>query len=1084
VKAVATTILLSSFLALSSAAQGGSPQTRCGGFCVPPAATAAKLSELFLSTSPDLYKPEGYRAPKAYGGGKLVHYSVVSLWVNALECARIAGDADLEKRLVAAFEPAYGEKKSWMNDCRHVDLAIVGAIPLEIAALAGDERAKSLGLGYADRQWEEPRDGLDWGDRWYDVIPLEERRANWEKGYSPQTRLWLDDMYMITLLQGLAGRVTGDRKYVDRAAREMCLYIERLPRPDGLFNHAPEAPFAWGRGNGWLAAAMAMNLAQLPEDSEWRGPILSGYRKMMEALAKWQRPNGLWGQLVDDPDSYDETSATAMFAYAFAEGAKAGVLGPEYREAAVRAYNALVRRLDEHGNLSDVCVGTGWRNDRHHYLTRPRANGDPHGQAPLLWLCRALMQDEGCRGAARLAWPEPTREAKPWVYNWWMGSAVDEAGLERQCRELADKGFGGFHVIPIYGAKGGYEKDWKPLLSPRWIEAWNLAAGLASRNGLGIDLTMGSGWCFGGPWIDKGHAASSGMKVKRAGPGGTGYMIDPFDPEAMKLHVAQFDKWFGKDGKAARPRAFYHDSYEYYGAKPKNGGDVDESQLACFEAWTDWCRENGYLTRNEAHGAPSNWLDFYALADIPETEMFGKDDRDILVSKFASSAAHAKGTTLVSAESCTWIDEHFRERPSEIKAFLDRLFLAGVNHVFYHGCCYSPVDAAWPGWCFYASLEMNPRNPIWREMGALNAYVTRCQSLFQAWTPDNDLALVWDPSSFRAKHPGTVENMSIHNRGTWFYGEPVGKVAKELYDAGYAFDYVSPRMVEAGLAKKYAAVVDPEKWTASRAEAERRAEEALRGARRMPFDATSGLLATRWKKDGATAYFVVNTGDVARAVAAGGRPYGVMNPLTGEIEAARREAVEVASGHSLFLVGDGFDVTAAGKRTCDGVAVAGPWTVSPVCGGPTLPVARTLDAPAGWETFDEAFSGTMLYKTTFDLRDRPAAGQPNRLASLSLGDVREIARVRLNGVDLGVRFMAPYEFGVPSETLVEKGNVLEVEVTNLGSNRLRWNDLNGVCWKYFSDINMVDIGYKKLDASKWSVLKSGLLGPVSLSPSR
>ncbi len=709
--------------------------------------------------------------------------------------------------------------------------------------------------------------------------------------------------------------------------------------------------------------------------------------------------------------------------------------------------------------------------------------------------------------AVSLAWPEPTKEMKPWAYNWWMGSAVDKAGLEFQCRELADKGFGGFHVIPIYGAKGGYEKKWKPLLSPQWIEAWNLAAQLAGDNGLGIDLTMGSGWCFGGPWIDKEHAASSGQKVKRAGLGGTGYMLDPFDPEAMKLHVAQYDKWFGKAAQsvtcedlasadilvAARPRAFYHDSYEYYGAEPKNGGDVDDSQLACFKVWTDWCRENGYLTRNEAHGAPSNWLDFYALADVPETEMFGKDDRDILVSKFASSAAHVNGTKLVSAESCTWIDEHFHERPAEIKAFLDRLFLSGVNHVFYHGCCYSPVEAVWPGWCFYASMEMNPRNPIWREMGSLNAYVTRCQSLFQTWTPDNDLAILWDPAPYRAKHPGKVMNMSIHNRAEWFYGEKIGKVAKGLYEAGYAFDYVSPRMVKDGLAKKYAVVVDPEKWSDSRAEtrnrplrvgathgeatkpseasAERRREELVEGVRKMPFDAKSGLLATRWKKDGETAYFVVNTGTVARAVVAGGKPYGVMNPLTGEIETARHEAIEVASGHSLFLVGDGFEVTTAAKRTCDGIALAGPWEVSPICGGPALPAPRKLDALVGWETFDDAFSGTMLYKTTFDIANA-------RSSALSLGDVREIARVRLNGRDLGVKFMPPYDFAIPSGVLREKGNVLEVEVTNLGANRLRWNDLNGVDWKYFSDINMVGMDYKKLDASVWKPLPSGLLTPV------
>ena len=664
------------------------------------------------------------------------------------------------------------------------------------------------------------------------------------------------------------------------------------------------------------------------------------------------------------------------------------------------------------------------------------------------------------------SWPEPTREMKPWVYNWWMGSAVDAAGLEYQCRELAEKGFGGFHVIPIYGANGPgkcYRSQWKTLLEPEWIGAWNDAAWRAKKHGLGIDLTMGSGWCFGGPWIDKAHAASSGMKVKRAGLGGQGYMLDPFDPEAMKIHIAQFDKFFGKNGVAARPRAFYHDSYEYYGARPKDGCDVDESLLACFKVWTDWCRDNGYLTRNEAHGAPANWLDFYALADIPETEMFGKGDRDILISKFASSAAHVKGTTLVSAESCTWIDEHFHESPSEIKMFLDRLFLSGVNHVFYHGCCYSPVDAVWPGWCFYASLEMNPRNPIWREMGALNAYVTRCQSLFQTWTPDNDVAVVWDPSPYRAKHPGETKNMSIHNRAEWFYGEQIGKVAKELYEAGYAFDYVSPRMVKEGLAaKKYAVVVDPARYSAPS------------GVRKMPFNASSGLLATRWKKEGSTGYFVVNTGAVARAVSAGGAPFGVMDPLTGEIAAERREAVDVAPGHSLFIVGDGFAVSEAGRAKEFKIArkITEPWTLSPICGGPKLPAQRTLDALAGWETFDEFFSGTMLYRTAFDFASRPAV--------LSLGDVREIARVRLNGRDLGVKFMAPYEFTIPEGVFKDKGNVLEIEVTNLGANRIRWNDINKVDWKYFTDIGMVGVDYKKLDASKWPVKKSGLLGPVEI----
>lgn len=359
----------------------------------PPAATAAKLANLFLTTSPTLYKPEGYSGGKAYGGNWQIHYATVSLWVNALECAHISGDTNLESRLVAAFEPYYSEQSSVMHDYRHVDLAIVGAIPLEIAALTGDKRALALGLRYADRQWEEPNESHDWGDRWYDKIPLAERREWWQNGYTPQTRLWIDDMYMITLLQSQAYRATGERKYIERAAREMVMYLEKLQRDDGLFNHAPGAPFAWARGNGWMAAGMAMNLKFLEPDDPSRPKILAGYAKMMKALLANQRDSGLWGQIVDDAESWDETSGSAMFAYALNEGLRQGLVDDAAARAAVdKAYSALVARLDKYGNLADVCAGTGWRNDREHYMKRPRVNGDPHGQAPLLWLCASLMQ--------------------------------------------------------------------------------------------------------------------------------------------------------------------------------------------------------------------------------------------------------------------------------------------------------------------------------------------------------------------------------------------------------------------------------------------------------------------------------------------------------------------------------------------------------------------------------------------------------------------------------------------------------------------------------------------------------------------
>ena len=193
----------------------------------------------------------------------------------------------------------------------------------------------------------------------------------------------------------------------------------------------------------------------------------------------------------------------------------------------------------------------------------------------------------------------------------------------------------------------------------------------------------------------------------------------------------------------------------------------------------------------------------------------------------------------------------------------------------------------------------------------------------------------------------------------------------------------------------------------ARAESSRGLEE--RGVRKMPFNAASGLLATRWKKDGETGYFVVNTGVVARTVSLAA-DFTIADPMSGRIWKSKCAALEPAQ--SLFVVGDGFEIAAR----CEGapaksnrMAVVGPWELSPVCGGPTMPVTRTIKALDGWETLDEFFSGTMLYKATFDLPQ----GICGDGVELSLGDVREIARVRLNGRDLGVRFMAPYCLDLP-----------------------------------------------------------------------
>lgn len=691
------------------------------------------------------------------------------------------------------------------------------------------------------------------------------------------------------------------------------------------------------------------------------------------------------------------------------------------------------------------------------------------------------------------SWPNPAMESKPWAYNWWMGSAVDAEGLEHQCREMAAKGFGGFHVIPIYGAKG-WEDRYREYLSENWIEGWNIAVRTARRYGLGVDLTMGSGWCFGGPWITEKDACSSGMKVKRAGPGGKGYMVDPFSASSMSNFIARFEPFFGKNAKGVeRPRAFYHDSYEYYGALPKKSGDWLEMQLETFKVWADWCRSNGYLTRNEAHGAPGNWLDLYSLADMPETEMFAHECRDVLISKFASSAAHVKGRKYVTSETCTWLKEHFTETLADFKIFIDRLFLSGVNHIFYHGLCYSPVNVVWPGWCFYASSQMNPRNPIWRDADLLNAYVTRCQSMFQSCEPDEDTLLYYPYADSAAAIGAPKGLLTVHNSTNWFNALPIGIAARRLASEGVQFDYVSDMQLCTLDLSRYARVVVPE---GSRVpEKTAKAISAFRGRREAktePF-AKAGLSATRFRREGESVYFIANTNAVKIArrfiPSAPGRTAALMDPMTGSIRFADWKETEgymisLEAGASVFLVvrngsaarsDRGINRRVNGKK----ISIKGPWTLVPVEGGPVLPPVRTMERLSTWSRNEDGsenpFCGTIRYSCSFDYES--ALGSD---VEFDFGDVRQSMRVKINGKDAGFAIMPPYRVTVSSSLLKDKGNVIEVEVTSIGANRIRHNDRNGVKWKYFHDANVIAYGYKgQLNASGWPLADCGLLGPVT-----
>lgn len=330
----------------------------------------------YLNTPHSLYgNPNPAKPPNQ------ITYPDVCTWLGGLWFAEATKNEDLFNRLEDRFAPLFDADKHLQPRADHVDNNVFGAVPLELYMQTKNEKYLNLGLKYADKQWMLPENANPEEKAWSD------------KGYSWQTRIWIDDMFMITAIQAQAFRATGDHKYIDRAAREMVLYLDRIQLENGLFFHAPEAPFSWGRGNGWMAVGMAELLRVLPQDNPDRPRIVAGYEKMMKALLRYQAEDGMWRQIIDDEESWKETSGTAMFTYAMIIGVKNGWLNKEtYGGAARKAWLVLTNYLNQEDELTEVCAGTNIQNSREHYMNRPRIVGDLHGQAPLLWCATALVQ--------------------------------------------------------------------------------------------------------------------------------------------------------------------------------------------------------------------------------------------------------------------------------------------------------------------------------------------------------------------------------------------------------------------------------------------------------------------------------------------------------------------------------------------------------------------------------------------------------------------------------------------------------------------------------------------------------------------
>ena len=831
------------------------------------------------------------------------------------------------------------------------------------------------------------------------------------------------------------------------------------------------------------------------------------------------------------------------------------------------------------------------------------------------------------------SWPEAGTETKAGVRWWWLGSALSEADMQWSLRQYAQAGIGTVEITPIYGVQGN-EANELSFLSPPWMRMLQAVEDEARERGILVDMNCGTGWPFGGPTTpieeaackavflvdtvlaghapvrqldsreqpfarllcERRHPLTEGRQlvirlymsrtrqmVKRAAPGGEGYVIDHFDRQAVRHYLERFDKAFANNATTL-PHSFFNDSYEVYGANwtptllsefrrrrgyaledrlPQLLGLQDDGNQTLSDyretlsdlllenftqQWTAWAHAHNALTRNQAHGSPANLLDIYAAVDIPEIEGFGlssfgikglrtdhgytrKNDSDVSMLKYASSAAHVMGRPHVSSETFTWLTEHFRTSLSQMKPDLDLMFTCGVNRMFFHGTCYSPPSAPWPGWKFYASVDMSPTNSIWRDAPYLMQYIERCQSFLQMGQSDNDF-LVYLPvrDMWRQRlapgERGLLMQFDIHSMAR--KAPQFIRSIQRIDSLGYDCDYISDRQLQRvrvvdgqllteggtryrGLIIPSGTTIDERLRSTLSAITSQAAHLVIYGeddaqmsrlAKAEPMRSQLHLRAIRRQNDSGHHYFIANLTPadveafVPLAVAYAAATW--FNPMDGSTRPATIDSgrlhIRLRSGESRILL-----TQETGQRPAlDASHASGPimvhapsyvpqcidltarpWTLSFLSSAPKVDKTFRLPRLQTWETLDDdsvrATMGTGVYTTTFSMKARDAEGAWN----IELGDVRESARVYLNGKFLGCAWAAP--FSLSCQDALRKGkNTLRIEVTNLPANRIAELDRQNYPWRRMKEINVVDINYKSTKYNRWTPVPSGLNSEVKL----
>jgi unsaturated rhamnogalacturonyl hydrolase len=298
-----------------------------------------------------------------------ISYIPAVAWVNTLRLGSITHDDAWRAKVERQVAPWTSRAKPLFGDRIQLTAIAVTMIFADLAA-AGDSGTRRLADEGAALAAKEKTPGV----------------AEYGGG-------WTDDMFMASSVLARADTRQDHPQALDTAVRLLVDYAARLQRPDGLFNHAPDAPAAWGRGNGFAAFGLMEALTVMPASHPARSRVLDIYRRQMTAARSRLAPDGMWREVLDEPGSYRELTATAMLMTAMARGVRLGWLDASHRPTVERAWRALAAHVMDDGTLVDVCASTGGGTTRRYYLDRPAIAGpDDRGGAMALFAAVELSK--------------------------------------------------------------------------------------------------------------------------------------------------------------------------------------------------------------------------------------------------------------------------------------------------------------------------------------------------------------------------------------------------------------------------------------------------------------------------------------------------------------------------------------------------------------------------------------------------------------------------------------------------------------------------------------------------------------------